>query len=84
MASFNDSNKRIWLVQVDDLTDQQIDTVTQFVGTSSGVTNPDLNIHHAMVAMYLGSKNNPKGPEEPQLVKKKSKVMLIFCGVIFL
>jgi hypothetical protein len=84
MTSFNDSNKRNWLVQVNDLTDQQVNTVTQFVGTSSGVANPDLNIHHATVAMYLGYINNPKGPEEPQLVTKKLKVMLIFSLVFFL
>jgi hypothetical protein len=55
----------------------------QFVGNSSDVTNPDLNIQHTMVAMYLGYKNNLKGPDEPQLVKKL-KVTLIFSCVFFL
>ncbi len=80
--SYNNSNKRNWLVQINDLTNQQIEAVMTFVGTSSGATNPNLNNHNATVAMYLGYKKIPKGTEEPH-VTQNLKVILFFSRVFF-
>jgi hypothetical protein len=71
------------LVQINDLTDQPIDAVTQFVGTGSGAASSDLKIHHATVAMYLGYKKIPRGTEEPH-VPKKLKLMQFFLHAFFL
>jgi hypothetical protein len=58
----------------DQLNDQQIKNVKKYIGSGAGV-NPDLGIHHAMVAMYLGYKIKAKGIEEPK-VPKYLKVIL--------
>ena len=69
MASSTESNKKNWLVQINDLNDQQIKNITEYIGSGNTV-NPDLGIHHAMVAMYLGYKIKAKRIEEPKLTKK--------------
>jgi hypothetical protein len=81
MASSTESNKKNWLVQINDLNDQQIKNITEYIGSGNTV-NPDLGIHHAMVAMYLGYKNRAKGTEEPKLTKNL-KVMLFSIHLFF-
>jgi hypothetical protein len=74
MATSNESFKKNWLLQINDLTDHQIKKVTEYIGSGNGV-NQDLGIHHAMVAMYLGYKYKATSTEEPKITKKL-KVMI--------
>ncbi len=60
MATSNESNKKNWLIEINDLTDHQIKNVKEYLGSTTQV-NPDLGIHHATVAMYLGYRNKAKG-----------------------
>jgi hypothetical protein len=68
MATSNESFKKNWLVQINDLTDHQIKKVTEYIGGGNGV-NQELGIHHAMVAMYLGYKYKATATEEPKITK---------------
>jgi len=68
MATSNESFKKNWLIQINDLTDQQIKKVTHYIGGGSGI-NQDLGIHHATVAMYLGYKYKGTATEEPKITK---------------
>ena len=81
MATYNESNKKNWLIQINDLNDHQIKNVKEYIGTGAGV-NPDLGIHHAMIAMYLGYKNKAKGIEEPNITKNL-KVILFSIRIFF-
>ena len=69
MATSNESFKKNWLLQINDLTDHQIKKVTEYIGSGNGV-NQDLGIHHATVAMYLGYKYKATSTEEPKITKK--------------
>lgn len=82
MTSPNDSNKKNWLIQINDLTDKQIEKITKYVGNSSGAANPDLEIHHATLAMYLGYKKDSNYTENPK-VTKNLKVVQFFLTVMF-
>ncbi len=75
MATSNESFKKNWLVQINDLTDHQIKKVTDYIGSGNGV-NQELGIHHATVAMYLGYKYKATATEEP--------IFNIFCSNLFL
>jgi hypothetical protein len=81
MATYNESNKKNWLIQINDLNDHQIKNVKEYIGTGAGV-NPDLGIHHATIAMYLGYKNKAKGIEEPNITKNL-KVILFSIHIFF-
>ena len=81
MASSNESFKKNWLVQINDLTDHQIKNITEYIGSGNGV-NPELGIHHATVAMYLGYKYKARGTEEPK-VTKNLKVMIFSIIHVF-
>jgi len=69
MATSNESLKKNWLIQINDLTDHQIKKVTDYIGGGNGI-NQDLGIHHATVAMYLGYKYKGTATEEPKITKK--------------
>lgn len=74
------SNKKNWLLQLDDLSDKEIDTVMQAVRDESGVPNKKLDIHFAVVGMYLNyclSKSNPKNA--PQKTKNLEVIHLFYC-----
>jgi len=68
MATSNESFKKNWLLQINDLTDHQIKKVTEYIGSGNGV-NQDLGIHHATVAMYLGYKYKATSTEAPKITK---------------
>jgi hypothetical protein len=54
--SSSESNKRNWFIQLNNLNDDEIDTVMQNLGDENGDANIDINIHYATVALYLGWK----------------------------
>jgi hypothetical protein len=81
MATYNESNKKNWLIQINDLNDHQLKNVKDYIGTGAGV-NPDLGIHHATIAMYLGYKNKAKGIEEPNITKNL-KVIIFSIHIFF-
>ncbi len=54
MMSSTESNKRSWLIQLNDMSDSEIDTVMQNLWDESGEANIDNNINYATVAMYAG------------------------------
>ena len=89
MATSNESFKKNWLIQINDLTDQQIKKVTDYIGGGSGI-NQDLGIHHATVAMYLGYKYKGTATEEPKITKNlkvtifSSHIFNILCTNLFL
>ena len=75
MAATNESNKKNWLIQINDLTDNQIKSVKEYIGSGTGVQS-DLGIHHATVAMYLGYRNKAKGIEESNITKNLKVILL--------
>ena len=81
MATSNESFKKNWLIQINDLTDQQIKKVTEYIGGGNGV-NQELGIHHATVAMYLGYKYKGTATEKPKITKNL-KVILFSIHLFF-
>jgi len=69
MATYNESNKKNWLIQINDLNNHQIKSVEEYIESGTEV-HSNLGIHHATVAMYLGYKIKAKRIEEPKLTKK--------------
>ena len=49
-----ESNKKNWIIQLTDVTDEEIDTVMENMGDQDGNPYPDTKIHFATVAMFLG------------------------------
>ena len=75
MATYYDSNKKNWLIQINDLTDNQIKNVEEYIESGTGV-HSNLGIHHATVAMYLGYRNKAKGIEESNITKNLKVILL--------
>ena len=75
MATYNKSFKKNWLIQINDLTDNQIKNVKEYIESGTRVKS-DLGIHHATVAMYLGYRNKAKGIEEANIMKNLKVILL--------
>ena len=75
MATTYESNKKNWLIQINDLTDNQIKSVEEYIESGTEV-HSNLGIHHATVAMYLGYRNKAKGIEEPNITKNLKVILL--------
>ena len=75
MATTYESNKKNWLIQINDLTDNQIKSVEEYIESGTEV-HSNLGIHHATVAMYLGYRNKAKGIEESNITKNLKVILL--------
>jgi hypothetical protein len=76
----SDSNRKNWMIQLIDFTNEEIDTEMQNMGDQEGNLYPDTNIHFATVAMYLGWKKNKRAPDDPPIVTNNLKVKnMILC-----
>lgn len=83
MATYYDSNKKNWLIQINDLTDNQLNSVEEYIESGTEV-HSNLGIHHATVAMYLGYRNKAKGIEEANITKNLKVIQLsIYLFSIF-